>query len=390
MAIETPWSTSYPGAQDTPGSEQPDLTKDSAPDVKDGDRVLDSHPEALRDKLQALAVKVGDDGDLPAGSHAAKITALEVAPPAHAHLEADIADLDHFDATAVHTDEVSEIATLADEASPADTDLFIMERAGDGAKRKVEAQNLPGGAGLGVTVLLDLDFTAEATQNLITGGDGNKTIGGKTFYVDNTGNATKFAVTNGVGLEMDHDATNTSVFGTTRTGLIAGIRLTDLGIDFQDLSFVRVWMIFSHNVDQDFEHVQLGFERKHIGGFVGATWHYWAGARSFESGQRWSGAFVNVNGVGSDGVDTTDLLNDDVMMVKLYSAGTFEFYTGVSTGGNFPSAGDMRLRNRGQFSDDEAMRMTDASEMAAWIATKTSNTNGNLETTVTRMKVDAK
>ena len=72
-----PWSTSYPVSQDTPGTEQPNLNNDSTPGANDGDVALDSHQEAIRDKVQALALKVGDDNNLPSGSQAAAIAALE-------------------------------------------------------------------------------------------------------------------------------------------------------------------------------------------------------------------------------------------------------------------------------------------------------------------------
>ncbi len=79
-----PWSTSYPTSQDTPGTEQPDLTADSTPGAEDGHRILVSHFHALRDKLQDAATKLGDDSNLPAGSIAAKVATLESAPPSHA------------------------------------------------------------------------------------------------------------------------------------------------------------------------------------------------------------------------------------------------------------------------------------------------------------------
>lgn len=63
-----PWSTSLPGAQDTVGVEQPDLTNDSAPGANDGHRVLVEHLHALRDKLQYVTETVGDTNSLPVGS----------------------------------------------------------------------------------------------------------------------------------------------------------------------------------------------------------------------------------------------------------------------------------------------------------------------------------
>jgi hypothetical protein len=50
--------------------------------------------------------------------------------------------------------------------------------------------------------LLDLDFTAQATQDLTASGDGTYTIGGQDFSVNGTATATTMAVTNGVGLDL--------------------------------------------------------------------------------------------------------------------------------------------------------------------------------------------
>lgn len=60
-----PWSTNYPTSQDTVGVEQGDLTDDSSPGAEDGHRFLVAHVEALRDKLQAAAVRLGDNSNLP-------------------------------------------------------------------------------------------------------------------------------------------------------------------------------------------------------------------------------------------------------------------------------------------------------------------------------------
>jgi hypothetical protein len=46
----------------------PTLTNDSSPGAYDGHRVLVDHVHALRDKLQAVAIKVGDDVKIPVGS----------------------------------------------------------------------------------------------------------------------------------------------------------------------------------------------------------------------------------------------------------------------------------------------------------------------------------
>jgi len=67
---DSDWTTNYPTSQDTGVNavdQQPDLTDDTTPSAEDGHRTRTSHPEALRDKLHAMALKVGDDSSLPAG-----------------------------------------------------------------------------------------------------------------------------------------------------------------------------------------------------------------------------------------------------------------------------------------------------------------------------------
>lgn len=66
-----PWVTQYPGLQDTGTNatdQMPTLTPDSSPGAEDGHRVLVEHVHALRNKLQAIALKVGDNVRLPVGS----------------------------------------------------------------------------------------------------------------------------------------------------------------------------------------------------------------------------------------------------------------------------------------------------------------------------------
>ena len=68
MAISTPWTTSLPSTQDTPGVEQPNLLNDSSPGAHDGNTVEVSHLHALRDKAEALAESLGTPDFLPLGS----------------------------------------------------------------------------------------------------------------------------------------------------------------------------------------------------------------------------------------------------------------------------------------------------------------------------------
>ena len=69
MAVKE-WSTDYPTTQDPDPitTNQPDLTDETYQGANDGDALRSSHPEALRDKLQAVAKYVGDASELPATS----------------------------------------------------------------------------------------------------------------------------------------------------------------------------------------------------------------------------------------------------------------------------------------------------------------------------------
>lgn len=57
----------------------------------------------------------------------------------------------------------------------------------------------------------EIDFTAQSTQNLITGGDGAKTIDGKTWGAAGTATATTCGITAGTGLVLQCPAAGTQV-----------------------------------------------------------------------------------------------------------------------------------------------------------------------------------
>ena len=79
MGVIKPWSTNYPSSQDT-GTD----AEDQQPTLVNGaDDTRVSQIHALREKVHYIALKVGDNSNLPAGCHGAKIAALESAPPAH-------------------------------------------------------------------------------------------------------------------------------------------------------------------------------------------------------------------------------------------------------------------------------------------------------------------
>lgn len=62
------WTTHYPTAQDDVLTDQPTLINDTYPGAGDGDITRVSQIHALRDKLDSVCLKVGDDTNLPATS----------------------------------------------------------------------------------------------------------------------------------------------------------------------------------------------------------------------------------------------------------------------------------------------------------------------------------
>lgn len=73
-----------------------------------------------------------------------------------------------------------------------------------------------------------LDFTAHSTLNIKTGGDGSKTIDGKTWTWANNANATTAAITNGTGLQINPVANSGSGAPASRLAPILTIPISNL------------------------------------------------------------------------------------------------------------------------------------------------------------------
>lgn len=84
------WITTYPGTQDDLEINQPDLYNDSSPGVLDGHRALVEHVHSLRDKLDAVCLKVGDNSDLPAECILDKLTTHLGATNPHSITKSDV------------------------------------------------------------------------------------------------------------------------------------------------------------------------------------------------------------------------------------------------------------------------------------------------------------
>lgn len=327
----TEWETSYPGAQDTVGDEQPDLINDSSPGAADGDIVLVSQIHALRDKVQALADFVGDENNLPLGS----------------------------------------------------------------------LRDLIGGSSGGFQTALNEDYTSLANLDLDDAGDGDKTINGKTAYADNMANTDDCAVVNGSGLKFDHDGTNTLIFNNTHSGPIVGYRLASLGIKYPNVSIVRAWGMFTHNLATQTgstfgERLLIGFEKKRGSGFDASDYWMWSGSLQYNvasgPGLWW---IVQSNRKGSGATETNNgNTAHDVMMVQLHIPSWTAFiFTGASNSGAFPEIDDLELRGISAplvgGGDVEIMKMP-IDELAAFMGCDTQNTDNDLLIHFKKFKIEYK
>lgn len=102
------------------------------------------------------------------------------------------------------------------------------------------------------STVYEVDFSALTTQDLKTGGDGDKTVDSHTWVAQNAASATTLAITNGVGLDF-LSSTNAEIY---------------LRIDVRDnlaASFCvnrpwRVWTRYTFTADADFENANFVME----------------------------------------------------------------------------------------------------------------------------------
>jgi hypothetical protein len=95
----------------------------------------------------------------------------------------------------------------------------------------------------GWSTLYDVDFTSLANQDLTSGGDGNKTIDGKTWRADNTGNAAVMDILNGTGMRIQLALAGEYLNGT-RTAPIMALAITEI-TGATTYNPLRFWAEFS-------------------------------------------------------------------------------------------------------------------------------------------------
>lgn len=231
----------------------------------------------------------------------------------------------------------------------------------------------------------EVDFTAQTTQDLKGGGDGNKTIDGKTWLLGNSANCTSIDVTNGVGIVFVASATITGYYegGATRNApnltlpISSALALYDL-----NQNAVRVvTRIQLTNADTAAEGGKLFMEYVSTPANQNAAIAKWfnGGAISFATNESHAPTFTNPYPTNSSN-GTDDLLG----LVFIPDKG-WQAWSGLLATGD-----KMRLRNqRGSFKQAMgAPAILQGSDVRLGLCQVTNNNTASLTTTFTHMRVD--
>lgn len=247
------------------------------------------------------------------------------------------------------------------------------------------------GSGGGLVTLFEKDLTAQSALDLQTGGDGNKVIGGSTFYAANVANNTSFAVVPGSGVVCSNVGAGL-IQGGVRTSPLFGIRLTDINptFSFPTIPYFYVWWMFAHNAGALGNRlVQAGIERKEAV-FNAATYHHWeAGVQGAAGPSQNFFAQQTINGVTATQIEgNQNPVTSDVLMMKFFSTQQIQVYSGVSSApATFPDKKDLVLQ--GDYAIGSTVLNMLSSEFSAYIGFIDAAGPSGFNVTVKAVKIQA-
>jgi hypothetical protein len=200
------------------------------------------------------------------------------------------------------------------------------------------------GASGGLTIVYDLDFAALAAQDLKVGGDGVKTIGGKTWNLVNSANASSVYLNDGThaGLYVRCNATSSDDYGTSYSGPRLQAGLSDLcGVAARDA--LEMWVLVQasqpHVPNANYESMRWCIGQSPSLPDIGGTYRRFAFSRGIGPGiacELHPGggvAFVYAPPASTASPDPTS----DVFAFRLFSNTRIEMYVGKTVAGAFPT-----------------------------------------------------
>ncbi len=238
-----------------------------------------------------------------------------------------------------------------------------------------------GQVGIGLASRLfayDLDFTLLASLSLSNGAN---TIDGKTWQGSNSGAASTFDILSGTGLRLFNNTTNSDYNNGTRTAPILEARITDFYPDYDPGKHrVRFWVQFTHTADQNFETARIGFERS-----GSETTQNFQTGRQFNGGNLWFSTTTSTatSTAFSDSTDTTH----DVGVVEFFNYSEMVSLSGLYSGSDWPASNQLKIRNRAsQFNINGGIKSP--SDLAVFVCSSTTNTNGNMQMVVKKIRIE--
>jgi len=188
-----------------------------------------------------------------------------------------------------------------------------------------------------------VDYTGLAGLNLLTGGDGTKTIDGKTWTLVNSANLQTAYINDGThaGLYLRCNTNNSLNGNTSLTGgqLYTSSYNLNSVLDTAGWSELRIWFLITqpHAPNANYEYAQAAFVGWNSGAWGYANIDRFTNAFGYNGGRFAGSASVTYTaGVTTyRGGTTSNPQNYDVMMFRV-SAGVVDAYYGTSSGGSFP------------------------------------------------------
>lgn len=247
--------------------------------------------------------------------------------------------------------------------------------------------------GTGWTTAYEVNFKTQTSGAF--GGNGNQTLGGKVWKVENYANAKWIGINPQVGLNFDCNANSTEFgYGGARTGPMLSSRISDL---FEDYSMsdhrLRLWTwISNHNADQNYEKIGSMLELNR-----GTAWSFCACKAFINSSFSWAPQvrFANSQRLNSGLLSSS--IDHDVAIIEYEEPHVVRLFTGKMVNDQWPSTKE--LLHRGIFSmyDDNAAYIFEStpmpvsgSDLNIALAAATNNGNGNFTGSIGKFKLEYK
>ncbi len=241
------------------------------------------------------------------------------------------------------------------------------------------------GSAVGWTSIVDLDFTTASTQNLLSGGDGAKTVSGQLINFTGGANCSAADVTNGTGLRYTISTTGTAQavnvdLRTSQNTAMAALFPWNPGIEYELTSWVTAPTLLVTNEE-------LGaffYEATADVGRAGVGYKYSAAQKAFYRYQD------PLAGAATTGTLSAAATTDDVFQIRSKSATYVEMATGLTAGSVFPPT-TIRTRGTRSHTVEDNQWVAPANHWRLYLGylTGTSSCAGRV-VTIKRMRVRAR